>query len=357
MVDQLTRRQFIAISIPTLYALTNISDKSRTSSGLVIVDENYSNPFPPRLSLYTLAEIGESPVSTEGYAHNAEKIEETVRRLANILQLKSAQRTLDVGYGSNLAVMETFHRLGLDSYGLDSQDAPKGRRAESSYNPPKFNAVQNGIKKYWGTIEELLNPESELNGQKFDLFVFWGSWDSGGNNWAIGGGEMGWFRAVADLKKVYGPTTLEGGTFNPYDNPEVNEQLARTKDKILEDCRASLNPNGGILIVSSRYAYHGAGFAIDQLPLEKRVNLRIAGKFADLGAREIYLFGLSKDEVQRQLAAHPQFTEVSAALTNDQLLFGLETKSSETPFPPQMLKRVLDMKVPLGRIDAVYARF
>ena len=322
----------------------------------VIFDENSGNPFPTGITIADGMSMI-SPISTEGYCHNNELIKATTKKLAEIVGLREGEKTIDVGYGSNLSVAEAMYELGMDSYGLDSQDGLDRERYQNTlFVPPYFNARQNGVKKYCGTIEDILHPESELKARIFDLFTFWGSWESGGNNFAIGG-EMGWFRAVKELEAKYGPTSMEGGNWSPYNNPEIDRLMAETKNKVLSDSTSLLNPNGGIMVISSRYAGHGAGFTTDQLPWEKRIMLRLAQRFSNLGAQEVYLIGISKDKIQKELGQHEMFAEVTQALTDDSALFSLEREVYEAKDPKGMVTAIKDMKVPLGRIDTVYGRF
>ncbi len=358
----------------------------------IIIDENTGSPFPSRITLVGFDEG--QPESTEGYHHNDLLIMETTRKLAKTIDLRPGQRSIDVGYGSNLSVALALYELGAESYGLDRNDGLDHQKYPNLLCvPPHFNKLDKGIKKYCGMAEELLHSESELKDKKFDLFMFWGSWESGGYNFAIGG-EIGWFRAVQELEGTYGPIYLHGGTFNPYDNPEVDKKMAENKEKIIKDAKSMLNPNGGIMIVSSRYSRHGAGFTTNQLPWEKRVNLKLAHTFADMGARELYLWGVSKESVKRQLSVaesidekidkkvrknvalmnineegakksafndlrklDPMVIQVRGALLDESFLFALNRGICEPKYKEKTISQIKDMKIPLGRIDAIYGRF
>jgi hypothetical protein len=323
---------------------------------VITIDELSGNPFPSLITLVESGRMGFIPASTEGYHHNDELIKTTVKRLAEIIGLDKGQRTIDVGYGSNLSVAEAMGELGMDSYGLDSQDGwDKGRYKSLLYIPPHFIGSQNGVEKYCGTVEDLLHPESELKDKTFDLFMFWGSWESGGYNFAIGG-EMGEARVreeqpeLAEAMKY--ARSLEDAT-----HESLYDAMQENKDKILRDAKSLLNPDGGIMIVSSRYAGHGAGFTTDQLPREKRIMLRLAHAFADLGAQEVQLIGVSKSEVGKQLSREPDFSDIGLILGDDSELFGMKRNVYEARYPDGMLRAIKEMQVPLGRIDAVYGKF
>lgn len=301
----------------------------------IIIDEKSGNPFPSNISLAKSLNLGFTHASSDGFYHNDEAIKVATQKLAQIAGLRPGQKTMDVGYGSNLSVALALRELGMEAFGLDSQDGVDYKRYPDApcIVPPHFNTFDRGVRKYCGTIEDIFCQESELKNERFDLVSIWGGWESGGNNFAIGG-EMSWFRAVKILERKHGPTYLEGGNWNPYHNPEVDDLIRRTKDKILDDCRLLLNPQGGILIVSSRYARHGGGFAFDQLPEEKRGYFELIKKFSDMKAHSVYAFGVSKTEVQRQLGG--RYDTIAEALTLD--------KDEES-------------NLPLGRIDAVYGKF
>ena len=156
----------------------------------------------------------------------------------------------------------------------------------------------------------MLSPESELKDKKFDLFTFWGSWESGGNNFTIGG-EMSEFRIVQEHPEK---------EFIPFE--ELYELMQQKKDKIIEDASKLLNPNGGIMIISSRYTFHGAGLTTKQLPWEKRIMLRLGQTFFERGAKEVYFIGISKDSIERQLS-NSDFKDVARKLIDDEVLFDL----------------------------------
>ena len=343
----------------------------------IIIDENSGNPFPAEVSLVDSASLKFAPASTEGYHHNDKLIKKTTKKLAEIIGLKSGQRIIDVGYGINLAVAEAMHEIGMEAYGLDAQDGLDPKKYQTTtFIPPYFNTEQNGVKKYCGTIEELISPESELKDERFDLFIFWGNWESSGYNFTIREWEEGRIREEHPEKEF------------EHSPEKLYELIQANKDKIIADVSSLLNPNGGIMIVSSRYAYHGAGFTIEHLPSEKRVMLRLGQTFFNKGAKEVYFIGLSKESVQKQLKEgsnfmdflnklykgiviessgdtaqiqnreNSEFKKIATALSDDDILFGSEERVAyEAKYTTEMLRAIKNMQIPLGRIDTVYARF
>jgi hypothetical protein len=322
----------------------------------LIIDENSGNPFPARVTLVDRMSTGFSPASTDGYYHNDELIKATTKKLAEIVGLRSGQRTIDVGYGSNLSVAEAMQELGMEAYGLDSQDGLDHQKYQNAlFVPPHFNAMANGVRKYCGTVEDLLSVGSQLRNQKFDLFTFWGSWESGGYNFAIGG-EWGEAR-IREERPEIAEALNNSRSLNDNSHELLYNAMQANRDKIITDASSLLNPKGGIIIVSSRYAGHGAGFTTEQLPWEKRIMLRLGQTFFDKGAKEVYFIGVSNNNVQKQLGENPEFADVATALRDDAVLFGLEREVYEAKCPDKMLRAIKDMQVPLGRIDVVYGRF
>ncbi|MBW2982615.1 hypothetical protein KY343_07055 [Candidatus Woesearchaeota archaeon] len=199
---------------------------------------------------------------------------------------------------------------------------------------------------------------------------------------------MAWFRAFEQVKAKYGEE------INPHRHPyntEIDKIMKKTEDNILSDCASILNEDGGILIVSSRYAYHGGGYPTDKLPEEKRMNLGLVKRFQDLGAKEVCLIGLSKDKISQDLSTQrineiieemilevmmdkemnehsvsylsdsyrkslPRLEAVAPSLTDDDVLFSNYGRSQKRP-DLETVKQIKAMNMPLGRIDAVYARF
>jgi len=225
-----------------------------------------------------------------------------------------------------------------------SQDIKKYQ--ESSFVPPHFNAAQNGVKKYCGSIEEILHKDSELKNVMFDLFSFWGSWEAGWNLVTIGV-DSSRIRAIKECPDK------KSGNFSR----ELCGLMQENKNKTLGNCVTLLNPHGGVMIISSRYAYNGAGFLTEQLPCEKRANLNSTLSLINLGASEICLLGVSKSEVQKQLKKYPEFSDVAKAITEDNLLFRFKRGNYETLYSDKMIAAIKDLDVPLGRIDVVYGRF
>jgi hypothetical protein len=358
----------------------------------IIVDERSSSPFPDRILQYRA--LGLDPQSPEAILEV-----NPLPRLAELVGLRQGDRTIDIGFGSNFKVMEGFAELGMESFGLDNQleDLPAGAHHFVAPHMAPPGRIESGypLRVYCGSIEEILNPKSELRNTHFDLAVFWGSWHSSGNNWAIGG-EVGEFRARELLLRT------QGIEHDHQDIERVYEIMAETRLKIFQDLKALTSPGGGVMIVSSRYAGHGAGYGTDQLPTEKRIYLKLLYDWVQMGATELVIMGISKELTKKQLEVKPKsrfvawdkvtskdigslygskpteggltvleapdFTWLADVMTyerqlfdvvgkEDYTLFGHNLGSYETHYPEKFIEEVCRWELPLGRIDAIYARF
>lgn len=346
---------------------------------LVTIDETSGNPFPTDLRLdseFNLDSIikkhvynffpsfnGACGASNEGYYHNDLLIENTFNSLAEIIGLVPGQNAIDIGYGTNLTVCKAMTRLGLFAFGLDSQDGFDQNRADSKLKIlPYFNKVRNGVQTYCGTVQELLDPLSELRDAHFDLFTFWGSWDSGSNNFAVNG-EWAEFRLMEEHPELQ---TRPGEVMDMGERSNLFDKLLLESGKsILSSCVSALNPNGGMLIVSSRYAYHGGGYELYQLGSELESFGNLISSFEELGAKEIYVFGISGNELANQLAdcrSVIEGTDFGESVTVNSLIGvepkpGSEVKAGILNRLDELTQPLTDNPLGLARIDAVYARF
>ena len=165
---------------------------------------------------------------------------------------------------------------------------------------------------------------------------------------------MGWGRALEEIAKERKiPTDYVSHT-------EIMERLFDNRRKAISDSYRILNPGGGILEISSRFAFHGGGHSLDDLNCEKRQRIALAQQLKDLGA-ELTIIGLSKQKTLEGLSKYPEFAHISRTLTETDALFdfssvklGVYEEDYETDFEEKM--RNLCDEIPLGRIDAVYAK-
>ena len=310
-----------------------------------IINERNGNPFPRIVELSTILARGFSPVATGGYYHNDAAIMRTIQDLVALIGLREGSRTIDYGTGTNTAVAERLAQLGMKSYTLDAQEGHDPQKhPDIFFNPPKLFRVHNGVRQYCGALEEISSKESELRKEKFDLGIFWGDWEAAGNNFAIGG-EWAWFRASQEIKSELG---REPNHKEAYGSESlVAQRIRENKRKLLKEALQRTNSGGGLLFVSPRYARHGGGYTTDLLPLEKRGQFHLIGQLENLGAKQFYLFGLSKENLWDALVQHQQFRRTAVEMTNENILCA-HKDSKEEPVKP--------LNINLGRIDAIYAQ-
>lgn len=313
-------------------------------------DETSGNPFPPEISLKRPHPNSWS--STEGYYHDRTRTNAAAQRLGRAIDVHRGQQALDIGFGSNLVVAHALRALGMETYGLDPL-GQEGARPCAAPIPPRMRGKREGIPVYQGCVEEILHDDSELRDMRFDLLAFWGSWTTGGNNYAIGGGlrRERVLRERPDIAKALLHREDARGA-----EEALSAAVAASEQGIMRDLSTLLNPGGGILVVSSRYAFHGAGFTASQLPMEKRGYLHLGHLFDGIGAEKLLLFGLSKTAVAAKLSGQPRLSGVGRALCDDATLFSL-LEEGELAYSQEAVDAISTMDVPLGRIDALYARF
>lgn len=283
------------------------------------------------------------------YYHDESSISNALKFLIENINLEPGSKVLDVGYGNNLAVGKTFNEKGIKTYGIDCQN-DESRRDEIIVIPKFYKTIDN-VETYCGTIEELLHPESELKNHKFDLLSFWGVYSFGsGMNF---GSEWKEFRIMKKHPKL----------FDNNDYERINDLIEEEEDKMLSDCVKALKPNGGFLFVSSRYAFHGGGSDINGFQEEINGYGKIINKLENLGAKEVYLFGVSANELIKQFDEFNNYLESlnlpSKIIVKSQ--YGWNQFTSDY-FKRGVIRHVNKLKEqaslrPIGRLDAVYIEF
>lgn len=229
-------------------------------------------------NLVLLSHSHPSPYSGEGFAENPKRQAELAFFLIEKLDLKSRGASLDVGFGSNIHISNTFADEGIKSYALDELVSNQTTNESMWHAPKQVRLNERNVEILSGDIVDIGKNESEIKDKQFGLILFNGSWSSGGNNWTVAGEVM------------------EGKYYNKPDRiSTLVEFMDQEKDAILESCKKRLTSNGLIGVVSSRYAFHGAGYDFSQLPEEKLSFIDVYDRFQRLGAKKIHLFGISQD--------------------------------------------------------------
>ena len=247
-----------------------IIDESNSSN--ILSDKTRSISLSPALFTTTY--------SQEGFSHSPEMQKKLAYFLINELNLKDLGSLFDVGYGNNLYIAETFNTEQIPSYAIDLADKVSDMN-DSLFHPPKFISIENGVNLYNGDIAYIDMQDSVLKDNLFGTILFNGSWRSGGNNWTVGG-EM-----------------IEGKYHSTVSDKQKSKQtktqfIEDEKENILHRCKNHLDEDGTIGVISSRYAYHGAGWSYTDLPEEKLSFIELYNQFHELGAKKICLVGVSQ---------------------------------------------------------------
>ena len=345
--------------------IVRISNKGQVYSSptVEIIDENTKgNVLSNKSRLFSLYPSCDMSVfSTEGFAENSEKQTELANFLIGRFGVKQRGALLDVGFGTNLHVAKTFVSKGIKASAIDS------------IKNDKKNPAVTGVEIVTGDISDISGPSSKLRSNKFGLILFNGSWISGGNNFTVGGEVME--AKYHELKSK---------------SQSCVQFIDEERDRIVGACKDHLTSVGLIGVISSRYAYHGAGWNFDKLPEEKLSFVDLYERFMRLGAKKIYLVGLSQkgfDELLNESKAHFKIPERRSLVNPDDLpevlseeeirgirrgLTNIENLPREdvytnfgdnTEYQRKRIKNVLEATKDIpelrepARIDAIFAEF
>lgn len=208
--------------------------------------------------------------SYEGFWESDDVVGEKQSKLGHYLarrfDMRSRGALLDVGFGKNFSIVKAFIDEGIPAFAIDVRQHPEwvehtmwgdmGFGIKKFWVAPKQVREAGRINIFYGDVSLLGADDSELKDHRFGLTLFNGSWSSGGFNLTID---------------------------------------KRLKERTLQACRDHLVEGGLIGIVSSRYAYLGAGYMFGQLPREKLDFIDLYRRLDLLGAQRFYILGMSQD--------------------------------------------------------------
>ncbi len=293
-----------------------------------VIDE-YSSPNPlsdrtrPTGLISSLS--GSEYSGNDGFAENTDKQTELALFLIRELGLERKGPFLDVGFGTNVHIANAFAGAGITSYVVDRID--HSRNLQSPGNPLKTKAK--GVSVLVGDATEV----DKLCRHKFGTILFNGSWIAGGNNWTVN--LIGESKYHGQLQEARGISRTQLPVSIITNKAEF---IDKEKDSILSSCGRALAANGILGIVSSRYSHHGAGFTYSQLPEEKLYFIDLFERFTRLGAKRIYLFGLSQN-------GFDEFLSLSRKASQDYIDAQPPLSGKAIVFAPQMLREEEIQKV------------
>ncbi len=337
--------------------------------------------------------------STEGFSESFEEQEKIAKFIANTFDIKDRGPTLDVGFGLNTAISETFAGQGIASFAIDARQHPGWKheanmgiafRTEQFWTPPFEVKGVEGVRIFSGDIALISEAKSQLKDQKFGLILFNGSWDSTGFNFTLAsrhesraGDKKDQFRdrnikpLDDEIKRLTRRQPGHPGIYDIFRKIDkqrklidaevcVEDYVSEGKDKTLGSCKAHIKKGGIIGIVSSRYAYWGGGYSFEDLPTEKAEFVDIYRKFTVLGAKRVYFVGMSQAVLRKCVAkAYSVSTDNPSDTLNPQESAYVEKLlgSSNLPLKESVVNldevfaeeagRIRQM----ARIDAIFAEF
>lgn len=266
-------------------------EREKFKPSVVFIDEESPlNPYVRHGELLRFLDMGGvgagniDPVSDEGYHHNEQRQRETGEMFVDCFQLGQRGDVLDVGWGANKFVAEGIAgkaklQVSLIDFNSGGMAAEKGRVVEALPLDGKF-------RRYVGDFEYVSRNDSVLKNRKFGTIIFNGSWAAGGYNLSV--------QELIDGKYV---DTL-GGQQPDWSSEEYARFMGFHLTEMIKQARAHLTPKGVLILASSRYAYHGAGYSFGQLPVEKFEFLDIIERARKLGGKKITLLGVSSEGVR-----------------------------------------------------------
>ena len=132
---------------------------------------------PPHFQLMNDVFSFGQPVSEEGFFHNDEAHRDAGKHIANLLELPSGSRVLDVGWGRNSFIAEGLQSSGLDVSLLDynGEQAQPDPEDPLIVPPISIEGHKGNMHQFIGNIADISHPTSVLKTEKFDLAIFNGS--------------------------------------------------------------------------------------------------------------------------------------------------------------------------------------
>jgi len=282
---------------------------------VIFIDENHpSNPFtlsPQELEqrlIYLKLKRGiemSSPIGDPAFHHNDERLQLAGIRMAQVFALRERGDVLDVGTGSNFTVGRGI-QIATEKT-VNYLDVVFRDEHDQRTNPGVERATPEGphLEKYAGRLQDIDRLDSALKNARFGSIVFNGSWVAGGYN-----------NTILDM--------LDGGYYDRDNPPPANETIEQYRERavreMISSARSHLTDNGVLIMTSSRFARHGAGYNYEGLPEEKLMFLDVVRHAQELGAKTVQVVGVSSDGLRRVVAtidANPQVQrqlEIGASL-------------------------------------------
>lgn len=250
--------------------------------------------------------VNPTPESLEGFHDNPEQQRRLGWFIFNRFGIGNRGPLLDVGPGKNFYILEEAIKAGIPAYAIEVRqdpgwsNLPMGADHAHMFHEPRLEqATPEGIHIYSGDISLLGARNSHLNHMQFGLVLFNGSWASDGNNFTFSH-EISMRHYQAEFRKwqeqkredeFWGRRSKHEYTL--FETPPIAQLMAEKRTMTLQTAKDHLANQGLICVVSPRYAFWGAGYSFEDLPIEKLVFLDLINRFMSLGSNKIWVVGMS----------------------------------------------------------------
>lgn len=342
-----------------------------------------------------------NPTGEEGFAKNSEQHRRLARFIIDRFGMKDRGYLLDVGFGQNGTVMRTFLDAGIFAAGIDGRQDPEWQRLANSGRmdfdiEQQFWGVPKPVSRLYvdkplilnGDIMRLGESTCPIRDSRFGLMLFNGSWSAEGVNFTVldtyASNISAYWRKHIAIEELLDFLAVPkyGYLMNGILDAVVARVIDVMKTRVLEVCKNHLTSGGLIGIVSSRYAYHGAGYRFEDLPKEKIDFLDLYVRFCLLRAKQVHLVGMTQQAFDHMVktSIEAQGNDVEDMLSPEEIdriqrkMYSVQDLfvDGEDSITHLMLQRGLDREriagvinatknIPefgrISRIDAMFAEF
>jgi hypothetical protein len=233
------------------------SERTKRQTDVVVIDESDPSNFLSNLNFLV-------PFQYKGL--NPDRQFDLANFYIKKFALTNRGPMLDVGYGNNVYTSLTFMERGIPAYALELRNGHG-----YDWEPPTLDGQNEEVQLLSGDIAYIGNKKSAVKNVKFGTILMNGSWDHQGKNSPI--------QLMLELKQ---PRSRRS-----------KDYVDQEKDRALQACVNQLTEGGIFGVISSRFALDGGQLTFSQLPAEKLGMIDLFDRLKKMGAKKIYLLGLS----------------------------------------------------------------
>jgi hypothetical protein len=253
---------------------------------VIIMDEHTPGNIlsDRRRGLDLRAQARQSYLNPEGFAQSEKRQAKLADLYIGMFGFARLEPFLDVGYGRNIFVANRIAQKGIPAYALDVASYEPGQPTKVAWQAPQQDQTNAaGANILIGDIAKAEDADSFIRDKKFGTILFSGSWQATEQHLTVCGRK-----AVSD------------------------QSILRTSRHLLKD-------NGMLGVVSSRYAYFGSEYAFDHYVDEKLSFIDVYADMVQLGAKSIYVFGMSHNGLDFMIERELVLSELFPDRTEERL--------------------------------------